>query len=272
MEGTNVFLCTKCGKRPAMEGRRRCTHCTEIIRQHNAIKREERETKGLCVKCGKASADPGMKFCSVCRKKQNERSSRDRAFVKENNLCIKCRKEKTEPGIAYCLSCKMDERERGRNRLKEYTEDERKTINRKSGASHRALRAARKENGLCIVCGKRKSAEGRLSCVYCLERKKKQYRRRRDVKGNIPVFMRGNGVYCACCLKPVEREGDKVCKRCAEHLLCMSLGNIGRQIPDDHPWRKDEKAAYYEHVRRRKQNEDGNRGQEIDQRKTAGIL
>lgn len=80
-------------------------------------------------------------------------------FYKAHNLCIICHKEKPREGKVTCDKCQ----EHIRKYRKENPDKQRK--------HSRDKRKRLKENGLCLICGKRKADTG-YSCKQCGELRK----------------------------------------------------------------------------------------------------
>ena len=155
-------------------------------------------------------------------------------YYKANNICVGCGRRKAEPQKVYCLDCLIKERESSlsyyhKNKddiLKKYAmPDGRYEIKKKS--YHQ-----RKQQGICVHCGKRKAAKDRVRCIYCLAKVKKArmkgYRKKHPFKGEY--------ICCFCSNKVVE--GYKVC---AEHLQKLrERAKHGAEKLDrtNHCWRK----------------------------------
>ena len=205
--------CVNCGN-PVEVGQIRCKSCKE--KEHNAYieRRNKRKQDGVCVKCGKRPAVIGQTMCEQCKDANTQYRIEQDLFCKSVGICIKCHKVPADKGYIMCLQCRMDERERNKQR-------ERPTENRQAEyAKGKQLRDERKANGQCPMCGRViKSYDNHVYCEYCRAKARKRERKEREKQGIVSNDMRGNGIYCAVCRKPVEHIGEKMCDRCRTNAL-----------------------------------------------------
>ena len=90
-------ICTKCGKRKATEGKRRCAICREKDNQYARLRyqpgeKERREKNNLCYHCG-AELDTNTRSCSKCTAKfaliRRQRTSDNANHVwRKNNKAV----------------------------------------------------------------------------------------------------------------------------------------------------------------------------------------
>lgn len=80
---------------------------------------EQRVEQGICTRCGKRSAADGKKKCVVCLKKDAEAHRRKnfdkintKEYRKENHLCYFCGGEIEDNTVNACSSCRSRQRER----------------------------------------------------------------------------------------------------------------------------------------------------------------
>lgn len=117
---------------------------------------------------------------------------------RDNGLCVRCGKELGEDDESYCARCKS---------LVSWYRSHPKR-------DYKARYREDKEKGICTRCHKRQARPGRITCIECALRQKR-YSAERYAKGNhTPRWMKGDGVHCTTCLKPVETPGAKLCNRC----------------------------------------------------------
>ena len=69
-EASEKGICTRCNKRKAAEGQKRCKMCIERVNEYRRAKRigiprSERQEHGLCYLCGD-KAEEGYKLCHKC--------------------------------------------------------------------------------------------------------------------------------------------------------------------------------------------------------------
>ena len=199
--------CVECGK-DVDAGQLKCPECQQKAKEAYRKRREKLKSAGKCVICGKPAID-GQTRCETCRDRQKAYHEEIYALYIESRVCVKCHKEQAENGYTMCLQCRMDERER--NSKRERTVKSRKDEYQKS----KQKRDERQANGQCPLCGRKMTAgDTHYSCKYCRAQASKTAKARRAAQGVISDDMRGNGIYCAVCRKPVEHIGDKICERC----------------------------------------------------------
>ena len=133
--------------------------------------RAERKANGLCTRCGAQLDDPNKTTCFSCREYQKER----RAKFLLLGICPVCGKERICGEERMCTICA--DRHREKDRIKRENNEELKESKRIYG---RALVKARKEQGLCPRCGKRKMTQGFQTCALCRYRVTEKSRERRS--------------------------------------------------------------------------------------------
>lgn len=67
-------LCTRCGIRPAQQGRRQCFDCNRLGTANWMARADQRVQAGLCARCGKRPHRDGARTCDECAKREKERS------------------------------------------------------------------------------------------------------------------------------------------------------------------------------------------------------
>ncbi len=174
--------CTRCGKHPAMPGRKSCEPCLEkgraadraryaagkaaglpyggadpeVKRRAGRAKSRRRQKArlqaGLCIRCGQRAPADGGTTCQPCRDKRQAAEKRKYAERREARRCTRCGGPAFD-GLTRCAPCGAIEHA-GRN-------PERK--NRRS----RRLYAQRRARGECTSCGA--PAQGASRCAPCAE-------------------------------------------------------------------------------------------------------
>lgn len=137
---------------------------------------------------------------------------------KEEGLCPSCGKPLNLYNT-YCDSC--TEKRKAYN--KRYLESI-------GGATeyYKSRYAKQKAEGICTGCGRRKARPGFTLCTECSLRRRRREQQKAREKGVMPINLRGNGDYCAICIKPVEVKGEKLCNRCKQRNIEKSV--IAREI------------------------------------------
>lgn len=161
--------------------------------------------KKLCVNCGKPLDRDGV-LCEKCREQHMMNARETREFFKQHSLCPRCGKHKLIGDEKICFECSAKGYESSmRSRQKNGAEH----YNRLHAEWDKKERARRKENGLCLRCGKRKADYGYKTCGICREKIRNQKRKQyvsKDREGWIK-----NGL-CFFCGEPV-KDGYKVCEK-----------------------------------------------------------
>ncbi len=189
--------CTRCGKHPAMPGRKSCEPCLEkgraadraryaagkaaglpyggadpeVKRRAGRAKSRRRQMArlqaGLCIRCGQRAPADGGTTCQPCRDKRQAAEKRKYAERREARCCTRCGGPAFD-GLTRCAPCNAIEQASRRPDRK----------NRRS----RRLYAQRRARGECTSCGA--PAPGASRCPPCAE---KSYHGSAYFKG-IPVW------------------------------------------------------------------------------------
>lgn len=176
------------------------------------------------------------------------------AFRKENGICVKCGKEKVYKGSVMCLECRMEHRESSMQSYLKHRDND-GYLQKRAETSARTYNR-RKEQHICIRCGKKMSDSVTTNmCDRCKVIANRLERDRRHEQGVLPKDMCGNGIYCAICSKPVEKQGEKLCDRCYESV-CKNLEKARAAVPLDCYMRRAIQAQWRESkARKDKYNE-----------------
>ncbi len=176
-------VCTRCGKRPAADGRSSCGPCLEKRRASDrakyragkaagklygganaAAKRKYARAKskrnqkarleaGLCIRCGKQPPVEGGTTCATCREKRQAAERRQYRERRARGLCARCGGP-VHNGLSRCARCAV-------------IEEAGKCPERKNARS-RKLYAERRARGLCTSCGA--PSQGASRCAPCAEK------------------------------------------------------------------------------------------------------
>lgn len=143
------------------------------------------------------------------------RYNRERAaFLREHKMCAWCGKEKALENKRLCYDCMERSAENHARRYQAMSPEEKAAKNRKSHERAKARRYERREQGLCVQCGR--PANGKALCTSCGNRVNAYNREKHRKRGGISYDERGNGTYCFRCCKPVEVVGSMFCTVCYE--------------------------------------------------------
>lgn len=123
-------------------------------------------------------------------------------WYKEHHICTICSKNTAMPNRTLCADCAYTHYGKQRLKREQMDEDKKERYQQQKKDSYNRLRAYRKENGLCVKCGKRKSLEGKSLCLDCNIANNRQCRERKIRNGM---------------LKQHELLGE--CRRCNEKAM-----------------------------------------------------
>lgn len=114
-------------------------------------------------------------------------------------MCTICGGVKQNKYVLKCKSCT--------DKIKKYRNKE------KENKSKKELRENRKKAGICVTCGKRKSADGYCNCDICRQYYKKASKKTRQNHEK-------NGL-CTRCGKENKYQSYKICKECRRKELLV---------------------------------------------------
>ena len=167
-----------------------------------------------------------------------------RAKRSADGLCIRCGNAPPAPDRASCEPCLEKRRAADRGRYaaarsagKLYGGADVEGSHRSGRPRTRRRQQERRETGLCIRCGKRPPAGGRITCAPCRDRRQARERRQYAER-------RAAGL-CARCGTPVH-DGPSRCAPCAERSYHRSEHFRGIPIWDP-TWTVIEIASGREH-------------------------
>ncbi len=103
------------------------------------------------------------------------RTREDRLFFLSIKICPVCRRNKLYYGEKSCLECKAVKNEYNF----EYYHKHRDVLNEQNKVRNRNKYKERKEQGLCVDCGVRKTAPNKVRCYICLDKNARDSRNKR---------------------------------------------------------------------------------------------
>lgn len=177
-------------------------------------------------------------------------------YYKLHGICVDCGQEKAKPGHVRCWRCLINHREKEAEYRANKTDEEKRQLLSERRAKSAVLRQERRANGLCPNCGRERTDTRYSLCERCRQSAKKSAERKRRENGTIPNGLRGDGTFCAICLKPVETDGAKLCNRCADNCSVNIAKAIAAQNNEDHPWRRLSNGQYKLYMERKKREEE----------------
>lgn len=234
-ERIQLGLCPNCGNSNSSEYVI-CDICREKNRQKCKERYVYRKANGLCVACGNPTEN-GCR-CEKCAKKASEYVSDTHKMRKELGCCINCGEPLDRNSKQFCTYHKMEKRMQSQSEYERIKQSDKYSEYRAKQTEYQRQRTElRKENGLCIRCGKREvlSYRSQRMCRWCLEKTNKELRESRFSIHRDQIV---EGVDCKICCKPVETQGNKLCNRCLENCRRnIAVVNANRDN-SNHSWRK----------------------------------
>ena len=159
-------------------------------------------------------------------------------YYKSHGICVTCGQENAAPGRVRCWMCLASQREHEAIYRERTAQSEREKWNAIRREEASTLRQKRRENGLCPNCGKDRIDKAYVLCEKCRRSAKRYAEKKRRDLGVVSQGLRGDGMFCAVCLKPVEQDGNKLCDRCYANNLVSIRKARESQDNLNHPWRK----------------------------------
>lgn len=145
--------------------------------------------------------EPGLSVKEYTKQRYHNR--------KEAGICVRCGKQPAIPGKIVCLLCQAEYADYSRLRYEKMTDEEKAEHNRKHTEKYYANKAA----GICVRCGKRKAAPGRVSCEWCLAKTNESSKKSHEKKGRYKRY-KEQGLCLSC---GAERApGYQFCPECLE--------------------------------------------------------
>ena len=126
-------FCISCGKRPYIEGNKRCNECIKLLREKSKADYYFKKSHGICVKCGQEKAVEGRVKCADCLAKgykvgdkrkdtpkykeyQKQYNYNRYHYCKEHGLCVKCGKPMYKDSNRLCYEHYIQEKTTDKNR------------------------------------------------------------------------------------------------------------------------------------------------------------
>ena len=153
----------------------------------------------------------------------------DYAWYKLHGICVQCMQYNAAPGRVRCEVCLLTNAEgakRHRAKMQSVSQADRS----------RKLRESRKEQGLCIWCGKPQSSYSRVFCADC---RIKNQRRNDARKCGIARSERPAYGMCYRCGQAIS-PGEKLCQKCKTQSIA--------KLPEEHhvirTWKRDNNRVF----------------------------
>lgn len=197
----------------------------------------------ICVKCGQNPVERNRVRCSECAEKAKKRSKENYDWLKQHHICVLCRQNPAEKNRVCCYECNMKLSEKSRKYRESRTDEQKEAVNEYI----RNWRRKRKENGICVACGRSTNNNGKTLCNECIIKNKRIQDEARRRRGEISWQERGNGTYCFFCCKPVEVKGEKLCESCRKKAAeRMNKARLQYQEQHGNPFKRLNNAFWEE--------------------------
>lgn len=175
----------------------------KVVVNINSITYQKLKEQGLCVDCREPVTD-GYTRCEKCRKRNAlAHNGKKQEFI-EMGICPICRKEPLFGQEKTCPVCRAKNTEMTLKAREKDPEHYNKVHREWSRIEYQR----RKEQGLCVRCGKRKAYKG-LRCGICAEKDLQARHAREPLK--LPRSERVKNGICYFCDRPI-KPGYKVCE------------------------------------------------------------
>ena len=162
-------LCVKCGQ-PNDTKNAVCSKCSAKAKKRYKDKKEF----CFCQRC-ETLVEEGHVYCKSCL----DERKREYDWKKQHGICVRCGSNPSAPGKLKCAECSLKKSVEGKKYEANRTEEEKQKIKEEQSERYQKRVAVRKENGLCIKCGK-KAMSGKLYCIDCLLKRRKESRQYRE--------------------------------------------------------------------------------------------
>ena len=193
-------------------------------READKLRREQRKANHICIRCGKnPTTDKSM--CDVCRDKMATYRNETRKFNKEHNICTMCGHEIVYDGYSTCEICREKQKDYSARFYSKETESKKEERNKKQAEYMRDKREKRKEQGVCVECGKKLCASSKIHCIEHYLANKKAYK-----KIEIPREQRVDYGLCYTCGNEIDDKQYKLCNVCLERVRGLDRTNGARAI------------------------------------------
>ena len=169
----------------------------------------------------------GWSDIKKCKEYHHRYYVESKEFYLSQGICPICHHEPIYGKYKTCATC--------REKRRQTRTDRHRTQSQKKRAKERY--ESRKSNGICVVCGKRKSEKDRTMCHICA---KKDSTRRN--KSGIYEYRKENGL-CLWCESPVV-EGKFYCKECLEKKRELAEHARGCRNMENHSWKRDNSLIF----------------------------
>lgn len=106
-------FCDECAEKERIRGRESYPKQKERHSARQRTVYQQRKTEGLCTRCGTKPAAEGRLMCDICaarQKKQQIKDARRKGVISRDEarivgICVRCMKNTAAPGSALCTAC-----------------------------------------------------------------------------------------------------------------------------------------------------------------------
>lgn len=173
-----------------------------------------------CCHCKSRPRLPGMTSCQFCRDSAKRSAARKKQYNLDHNLCSHCGKNIPEPGYRNCRKC-LD-------KFKQQPTTPEQQVKNNIRAKH--WRSKRREQDICIRCGKKPPRPNKTSCEDCYQKSKEDYAKQKAEFRHDTQRRKQAGI-CTRCGKYKVQPGSSNCENCKakireKHRLTRYSGNM----------------------------------------------
>lgn len=172
----------------------------------------ELKALGKCTSCQNDNDTPEFSKCSRCRERNRKWDRETRQWYGEHGICNRCHKYDVAPGKKMCYEC-LAYYCNWQNTKRKLTDEQKQQHN----DYLRKRYQIRKENGLCVKCGKSRGySRSNTMCNECYQKHRRMKSKAYWDKIDIPRKARPDHGLCFICGKPYESNEYKLCDDCRE--------------------------------------------------------
>ena len=211
-----------------------------LCREKSRIYRLKRTEQGTCKDCGKKVEVAGSCRCNSCMDSERQRKRSDYIKAKREGICVRCFHAKAVPGLSQCADCL----EKEATQKAECSDEKKKHISEVRRTLRNKKRQQAREDGICIICFKRKAVENGTTCEICRAKSRRQRKNRRIATTN--KMNMAEAKQCGVCTLCRKRKAEKgyLCGECYEIAMANLQKAYAKRNNKNHVWNKDNKFVF----------------------------
>lgn len=168
-------------------------------------------------------------------------SGKRKIWLNEHGICRDCGQRDVEPNTQLCFECAQ----RKYKKANEYYQKHKEKIKEQAKERSKKIYEERKENGICVKCGKRKAIKGLTFCIECRAKSK----RVKDKRWNNDINRSERPSYgmCYVCGKKIT-SNEKLCdiclERCRKQMTILNKNPTKKMIEQRTRWKKENQIIF----------------------------